>query len=589
MENKLFRVLLPILILGSLSGCSSVSQKDLTSRIIGTWACQNDNIALSGITFHRELMLSSYRTGTLDSKTIDRTDHFATGYYRIRKNIIISKVKYQAPLLALSVEMEISKKISVPKEEVTHTFVVSSISSHSLSMDHIASHSLSTDQHYDTLTRGKMRCKKVTEPTIGHHYDQFLSKLEEKKTQARKRYAKLVALRKSVLLRKTIANNINLIRDASYYRGILANLLPITSETIPQKLRITSIVGQDLNYQFSGITDSDKVVEKFVQALKKRPELDSVQVSENRAFNIISKHDNKKLSQTLYEFRVSISFKPSVYKYAFSEKIPVNLNKSKEHQQANIKLTRDFNTEARILVKNSHISSLLKKLRRTALISKVKFKIFQPHDDQIQTAQLVQLSTTVSIKGQYKSLAMFLTKIAAYKKLVALSGMQIEPESYDNMSNNLIMSGYLTFYGTHPTGAKLIVKRHSRLYPTKPSRRRIRVKRTAEPTLALRDPFNSYNVESKYIVRYKPGCRHLDTKLLISGLKYVGRIKKEKGYTALLKGPNTSIMKVKEGHCIARSVSVSKIMRDKIVLRQDFKLRNGRWSPRTITLHAVDK
>jgi len=580
MENKLIRVLLPVLLLGGLSGCSDVSQKQLTSQIIGTWACQGIDIALSGMTFRRNLNHTSYQTTNPSSKhPFDYTDHFARGYYRVRKNILITKIKYQAPLLALSTEQDIAKKIQLPKEEVTHTFIVKKITKHSLEME----------QQDAFLNRGKMRCNKVTEPTAGYHFDRFLAELEKKKIKARELFVKLEALRKNILLRKTIANNINLIRDANYYRGILASLLPITSETIPQKLRITSIVGQDLNYQFSGITDSDKVVDKFVEELKKRPELDSVQVSENRAFNIISKRNNKKLSQTLYEFRVSISFKPSAHKYASSGKLPVKLSYSKEHQQKNEQLENDFDNESGVLVRTANIPFLLKKLRRTATSSNIRFKIFQPHDDQIQAAKLLQMSVTISIRGKYKSLASFLKKLSTYKKLVVLSGMQIEPESYDSLSGDLIMSGYLTFYGTHPTGKKLPVKRYARIYPSVPARRKTRRRRKAEPILALRDPFNSYSVKSKHIVRYKPGCRHLATNLPLSRLQYVGRIKQETGYTALLKGPDQTIMKVKEGNCIGRSVSVSKILRSKILLRQDFKLRNGRWSPRTITLHATDK
>ncbi len=580
MENKLIRLLLPVVLLGGLSGCSDVSQKQLTSRIIGTWACQGNDIALSGMTFRQDLNHTIYQTNNPSSKhELDYTDHFAKGYYRVRKNILITKIKYQAPLIALSTEQDLAKKIQLPKDEITHTFVVSRITNNSLVMV----------QKDSVLNRGKMRCNKVTESTIGYHFDNFLAALEKKKARARELFVKLEALRKNVLLRKTIANNINLIRDANYYRGILASLLPITSETIPHKLRITSIVGQDLNYQFSGITDSDKVVDKFVEELKKRPELDSVQVSENRAFNIISKRNNKKLSQTLYEFRVSISFKPSAHKYASSGKLPIKLSYSKEHQQKNEELATDFDNEAGILVRNKNIPALLNKLRRSATDSNISFKIFQPHDDQIKAVKLIQMSVTISIRGRYKSLASFLKKLSTYKKLVSLSGMQIEPESYDSLSGDLIMSGYLTFYGTHPKGKDLLIKRYARLYPSVPPRRQRKTRRKTKPILALRDPFNSYSVKSKHIVRYKPGCRHLATNLPLSRLQYVGRIKQNKGYTALLKGPNQTIMKVKEGTCIGRSVSVSKILRSKILLRQDFKLRNGRWSPRTITLHATDK
>jgi len=579
MGNKLFRLLLSLLLVGclTLAGCSGVNQKKILSQIIGTWSCLSNNIAHSGMSFHRDFNINLYQTQNRNSKQkLDHTDYFAQGLYRVRKNILITKVQYKAPLIALSVDPDIKKKFNFPQEQVTHTYVVKKISSRSLEMV----------QKDSFLNRSKMICKKVAKHP-GQHFKAFLSQLEIKKEKARVLFAKLQAIRKNVMTRKIIANNINLVRDASYYRSILARLLPIASETIPQKLRLTSIVGQDLNYQFSGITDKDTVVDTFVKKLENHPELQSVQVSANKSFNIISKRDNKKISQTLYEFQVSVSFKSSTHEQASAGKIPLKLSYGKEHAQKDLELSESFDSESVNLIKDSDIPALLRELRTTAANSGVRFKIFQPNADQIRAQSLVQLSVTISIKGKYKALASFLKKLSSYKKLVALSGVQIEPESYDSLSGNLVMSGYLTFYGTHPTGKVLAIDRYTKLFPS--TRTASSVRGINFGSLAkIRDPFNSYAVKSKHIAGPKPKCSDLAA-LPLSTLQYVGRVKKKQGFTALIKAPNNTILRVTEGSCIAHSVSVTKILRSKIMLRKNVRLKNGRWSPKTITLHATDK
>lgn len=580
MGNKLFRLLLSMLLIGclTLTACSGVNQKKILAQIIGTWSCQSNNIAHSGMSFHRNFNLNLYQTQNQNSKhKLDHTDYFAQGLYRVRKNILITKVHYKAPLIALSVDPDIKKKFNFPLEQVTHTYVVKKISSRSLEMV----------QKDNFLNRGKMICNKVEAPEPDYHFKAFLAQLELKKEKARVLFAKLQAIRKNFMTRKIIANNINLVRDAAYYRSILARLLPIASETIPQKLRLTSIVGQDLNYQFSGITDKDTVVDTFVKKLENHPELESVQVSANKSFNIISKRDNKKISQTLYEFQVSVSFKSSTHEKASAGKIPLKLNFSKEHTQKDLELSEMFDSESDKLVKNNDIPALLKHLNTTAAKSGVRFSIFQPNNDQIRAQKLVQLSVTISIKGKYKALASFLAKLSSYNKLVALSGVQIEPESYDSLSGNLVMSGYLTFYGTHPSGKTLAINRYTKLFPSTKAANSDRGLDFGS-LAKIRDPFNSYVVKSKHIAGPKPKCANLAA-LPLSTLQYVGRVKQKQGFTALIKAPNNTIMRVTEGSCIANSVSVTKILRSKIMLRKNVRLKSGRWAPKTITLHATDK
>lgn len=550
-----------------LTGCS-LTQVDIETHLVGTWACYGGDISKSGTSFLKDKNFKYFHTGERGAPDpINQYRHYATGNYRIRGDQLLTEIQYGSPVTKEQSGNYLS--LYLPSGVVRTRYQVTGITSQTLSF-------YDTDKNKAHI---KTRCKKIDESVTGKHFDTLLAQWGGQQPRQSLTQGDLNDDNAKLLA------NVKTIDEVQQYRALLGQLLKALAQTNPKNIRITNISGQDRHFQILGIAETDEQIKDYVVTLEKLEGVESLETLENRSFEVVySGKDNKsqKGSQRLYEFRVSIMFKPG-QSHAFEKpSFTANPKDTQAHYQQD--LERAFNARKDKLVKSASYKSLLQEVSQIGTDVGISFAEFKPYDPT-REGKLIQVPISVQIKGTYSQLSSFLERLAKYPGLVSLEGVQIEPDSYQSATTDLTLIGVLMIFsdaGNTDTISSFELAPLESVFPKK-------THRTPSTVVAQNDPFHSFAIQSYTDVNAARSCAHMSDAVEPRDLQFLGKITQKGTFSALLKTTDNRTLRAQEGQCLAKNLSITKIMRTKIILKQNVQTEKGQWQPRTVTLEMTKR
>ncbi len=567
-----------ILILIVLIASCSVSQQTIEKNIIGTWACIDADITKGGITFFPNGQVRIFhKTDITSSVKIQRVSHFAKGRYKIHNDFLISIVSYEVPVI--KGKESLYKDINAPKGEITLRRQVKKIDRKNLVM-------VQSNRFDEKQT---IRCEKAIETRLGAYFNDFLNGLGLKGDIADINPAKLDKFKNIQLEIKKYQDGINIIKDSSHHRKSLSKLLDITKQATPSSIRIMSIVGQDLNYQISGMADSEETVKSYVQNLQNADTLESVAIAEGHTFNVVSTSKGHKGTQKLYEFRVSLQFR-SIRSLDEGNNEILSRPKMIEDLEKKLANTRNlFNQESKALVRPQQLDAILINLTTMAKESSTNYSEFKPHE-QSGDGPVIELPISIKIKGTYPQLSQFLKNLAKDKHTIGLTGIQIEPDFNNIKSTDLTLSGYLNIFALNSENNQPLSYDITSLEPSYP-RLSKRTSKSIQLGSKNTDPFHSFTINSPKSLysgtQASIACQsNRNIRANIAEIKFLGLLKQHDGNAALLKIRNSKTIRMKVGQCINKQISIQKITRTKIILKQSVANADGSKRSRTVSLNV---
>ncbi len=567
-------LLVPLLLLPA--GCIWVSQKELEQKIVGTWACDKGDIARSGITFYPNRKLKSYIVGDPKAKKKRfRFSHYNRGRYDVVHNVLVTRVRYYA---ADPDARELSGLL--PKHTVMRKYIVRRIDRQSLFMQ----------KSHDGRIIQNVRCERVYESRLGLYFLNFMRGFKGRRYTENDDYSPKVAA--LVRKRKQLDDAVHNISEAYYHRTELGKLLPVIGKAASDDILVSTVIGQHLNYNISGITVVKDAVDRFVEKLSESPLFSRVDIAETHSFNIVADKEILNRKQKLYEFRISLTLKPHKNEVRSSEP---EENTEQAHRRA-VRQARDrLDALAGKLVARETAATVLKELAKAGARSGVVFLQFAPRAEQTRRTGIPVIPVKVRLKGSYFQIADFLQRFAGQAKLTNFYGIQLEPGK-SLTHKTLVLSGTINFYFHPDTPTDFDLRRYAdsfpqlhRRYPTA----------TADLTRDYIDPFNNtalsgYRDGKETGQTAQTGHREPDVQaahincrnqrpVSLDQIHYLGMLKRHDGHSALIRTRPGEPRKYREGHCIGRQIELLKITRSKIILKQGIRRQDGSWSTRKVT------
>ncbi len=566
-------LVVPVLVL--LSGCIWVSQKEIEQKIVGTWACDKGDIARSGITFYPNGKLKSYIVGDPKaSRKRFRFSHYNRGRYDVVHNVLVTRVKYYAADPGTKEATAL-----LPKKTVLRKYVVKRIDRQSLFMQ----------KTNDGKIIQNVRCERAYESRLGLYFLNFMRGFKGSQYTEDDDYSPKVAA--LVHQRKQLDNAVRSINEAHYHRGELGKLLPVIGKAASSDILVSTIIGQHLNYNISGITIVKDAVEQFVARLAESPLFSRVDVAETHSFNIVAEKEVLDKKQKLYEFRISLTLKPPSDD---TKSIEPKENTEQAHQRA-LRQARDrLDALAGKLVARETASTVLKELAKAGAKSGVVFQRFSPLAEQTRHTGVPIIPVKVKLKGSYFQIADFLARFARQAKLTNFYGIQLEPGT-QLKQKTLVLSGTINFYFHPETSREFDLRRYADSFPQLHKR----YPAVAGLEQGYTDPFNNTTL-SHYQGSKTPNRTaqtpppkdsaqqvHISCQdqqpVSLDRIRYLGMLRRHDGNSALIRTQAGEPKKYREGHCVGRQIELLKITRSKIILKQGIRNRDGSWSTRKVT------
>ena len=318
--------------------------------------------------------------------------------------------------------------------------------------------------------------------------------------------------------------------------------------------------------------------------------MDNVSIAESHTFNIVSNKKGDKGSQQLYEFRISLQFKSVRTANDFDVQPPQSQQNMEKFEKKLISMKSLFNQESHALIRPPQLSTILKNLSTIARRANVSFDVFKP-DETTRIGPVLDLPINIKVKGTYPQMDQFLKHLAKDQHTIGLTGVQIEPDLNNVKSTDITLSGYLNFFTLHSDQGKPLNYALNSLEPNFPKK----IKRTVHYVKLgqqANDPFHTFKLDlpkpKTKATEASIACQsNRNIRVHLSEIRYLGLLRQYGGNAALLRIRNRKTIKLKEGQCLNKSISISKIMRSKVIIKQTVADPSGRVRSRTVALNKA--